>query len=99
MRLDIQFFGGRGSASGKRTTERRLIESRNTEGQTLRIPRSTYEDRLADVKRMYQGAMDNLTNPKLRASAKPTPEYLNKLSKEMKDLEKILKTGKDHRYL
>lgn len=69
------------------------IISRNSDGQELKIPRKTYEDRLERLKQYKQDLYDTANRPHSRY--KLDPDHLRHVDKQIKDIEDKLKTGKD----
>lgn len=69
------------------------IISKNINGQELKIPRKTYEQRLERAKKYKQELYDMANRPHSRY--KLNPDDIKKAEEEIKRLKKILQLGKD----
>lgn len=71
----------------------RFIISYNSDGQELRIPRSTYESRLEQAINAKESYMNQVSYPG-GPSKRINPDVLRRYDQQIAELRRILETGK-----
>lgn len=85
LKMNLQLFGGRGSAGGNNPNSSTIL-SRNLSGQELKIPKATFEKRLAQLEKTKKDMLDE---------ERPNPTQLRKIDEQIETVRESLRTGVD----